>query len=401
MTYTIYAASEEDKTNTYERCSEYTNDWALDSFQRTMQTHYVSSSKKKDDTNSTEYLWEAEMDQQYTVNLEAWHSVAYQICDYDNIVSRAGLRGQVTFRNPYGYLPAEMYGFLPFEGARMTAFAILTVYFLFYFWRHLDAVLPLHVFALLVLLIALLEATVTYAAYQILNLTGQPYCCPFPKIVIASLVLEVIRQTVARVLLLVVCLGYGVGRAKLVNLEIWAICGVSVLYFIAALANQVSTIVDMDMRRASSGGSSAYGAFELFMDVIILSWIYMSLVTTIRILTDYRQEEKVKYYKSLYHTIVVFVCLFALVSILYALRKNDSMLWFDALMCVDKFGVVPWPWQWAWVPEVTWQILNFSVLACACLISRPSDTSRELAYAFQLPTSDPGTIYSVFQIELL
>ena len=234
-----------------------------------------------------------------------------------------------------------MYGFLPFEGARMAAYAILTVYFLYYFWRHLDSVLPLHVFALLVLLVALLESTVTYAAYQILNLTGQPYCCPFPKIVIASLLLEVIRQTVARVLLLVVCLGYGVGRAKLVTLEIWAICTVTILYFVAALGNQINTIVDLDVRNESDGNSSAYAAFELFMDVIILSWIYMSLVTTIRyaalyvmlimvyrILSDYRQEEKVKYYRSLYNTIVVFVCLFALVSILYALRKlASSVFW--------------------------------------------------------------------------
>ena len=40
-------------------------------------------------------------------------------------------------------------------------------------------------------LVAMAEATSWYAAYQTINLTGQPYCCPFPSTVVASLVLQV------------------------------------------------------------------------------------------------------------------------------------------------------------------------------------------------------------------
>ena len=48
---------------------------------------------------------------------------------------------------------------------------------------------------LFVFLVALAEATSWYAAYQTINLTGQPYCCPFPTTVVASLVLQVRKAT--------------------------------------------------------------------------------------------------------------------------------------------------------------------------------------------------------------
>lgn len=31
--------------------------------------------------------------------------------------AKAQIDGDITFRNPYGYLPGELFGFLPFEGS--------------------------------------------------------------------------------------------------------------------------------------------------------------------------------------------------------------------------------------------------------------------------------------------
>ena len=44
-----------------------------------------------------------------------------------------------------------------------------------------------------------------------------------------------------------------------------------------------------------------------------------------------------------------------------------------------------------------WEILNFSVLAAVSITCLPSDNSRRLTYASQLPTDDPGSslIYSI------
>ena len=55
--------------------------------------------------------------------------------------------------------------------------------------------LPLHQGVLFVFLVALVEATCWYAAYQTINLTGEPYTYnqEFPPSVVASLILQVGR----------------------------------------------------------------------------------------------------------------------------------------------------------------------------------------------------------------
>ena len=73
------------------------------------------------------------------------------------------------------------------------------------------------------------------------------------------------------------------------------------------------------------------------MDVIFLSWIYMALGSTIRILTEFQQGYKLNLYKQLAFVIGLFVTLFAMASI---------------LILLDTTGVIKWPWQWAWVQQV-------------------------------------------------
>jgi hypothetical protein len=41
------------------------------------------------------------------------------------------------------------------------------------------------------------------------------------------------------------------------------------------------------------------------------------------------------------------------------------------------------------VQQILWEVLNFCVIACVCLICRPTPNSQLLAYASQLPTEDP------------
>ena len=73
------------------------------------------------------------------------------------------------------------------------------------------------------------------------------------------------------------------------------------------------------------------------MDVIFLSWIYMALGSTIRILTEFQQGYKLNLYNRLATVITVFVSLFVAASI---------------LIILDKWKFIKWPWQWAWVQQV-------------------------------------------------
>jgi hypothetical protein len=61
-----------------------------------------------------------------------------------------------------------------------------------------SSILPLHKAVFVVLFVALAEAIVWFAAYQKLNITGTPYCCPFPALVVGALVMQVLPLSLSR-----------------------------------------------------------------------------------------------------------------------------------------------------------------------------------------------------------
>ena len=307
---------------------------------------------------------------------------------HDNYV--ASIEGSISFRNPYGFLPAEYFGLLPFEAARTLLYAALLVWYVAMYRRHKESVLHLHSALLAVVVLATVESAVWCATYLQLNQTGQRFCCPYPPLVIASLLLQLIRQTCARTLLLVVSLGYGIVRPRLLSQEWLAIALVTIFYFFAAAAQQINLIVLGNVRRRSSTDQPVSSTDskstalllvpEFVMDVIFLSWTYLAISSTIRILSQFRQTEKLKIYESLISIIGVFVLLFALISIVFVL---------------DDWGRLSWPWQLTWLQQAIWELLNLSVLVAIALVTRPHENSRVLAYASQLPTDDfdgPGEL---------
>ena len=58
----------------------------------------------------------------------------------------------------------------------------------------LRRLLPLHFLTFIVLLVCVAESAAAFAGYLEQNRIGQPQCCPFPRIVVASMVLELLRR---------------------------------------------------------------------------------------------------------------------------------------------------------------------------------------------------------------
>lgn len=379
----IYASADQHHHDTLEGiCGDEdisVNTWASGVFSKRVPTSYMGTRVVPPDSspmglNGTYYLWKADLRSKYPVFEQAWHNVAFQLCTDETAGPLAKVDGVVTFRNPYGFIPAELYGFLPFEGARMVAYFLFTCFYLVFYFRHRATALPLHHATLAVVLIALAEATAWYAAYQTINLSGEPYCCPFPVSVVASLVLQIFRQTSSRTLLLVVSLGYGIVRPRLMPAEWVVIIIVTAAYFIFATVARVSEIILVHDVHGESQDKSIlkYQVPGLFMDVIFLTWIYFALSSTIRILTEFQQTHKLLLFRRLAITIIVFLVFFALASI---------PVYFGSLIAL--------PWQWAWVQQVLWECLNFAVLFAVCIICLPSDNSKLLSYVSQLPQDDP------------
>eukprot|EP01041_Mallomonas_annulata_P012548 gene12548-26427_t len=257
VVYAIFSPDESHHhTNLEGMCSgeTYTNEWAALVDTKRIPTTYKGKIKLYEpdkNINGTFYAYQTNIHRKYHVILEAWHNVAFQVCPLQGTAMMyAAIGGEITFHNPYGYLPAELYGFLPFE----------------------ESALMLHHAILFVVLIATVEATTWFAAYHSINKNGEPYCCPFPSQVVAALVLQVFRQTFSRTLLLVVCLGYGVVRPKLMSTE-W----IAHVYLPLLKSSWCTTCTAMLQRRAVF----MYELPSMMMDIIFLSWIYLALTSTI------------------------------------------------------------------------------------------------------------------------
>jgi len=207
----------------------------------------------------------------------------------------------------------------------MVAYIFFGVFFVGHYLMHREATLNLHNAFLIIFLFAAVESVLWFASYQYLNIDGVPYCCPFSPVVVASLVLQCIRQTLSRCLLLVVCLGYGIVRPKLLSSEWIAVGVITALYLICTLISQSAIILYANQAHGNLSSLHSkltpYKIPELFLDVIFLTWIYLAIGSTIRILTEFQQTVKLNMYQQLVNIIGVFIVLFTVVTLIFVFGK--------------------------------------------------------------------------------
>lgn len=121
VSYAVYATSEEfHESHLDNMCSGYpTSFYAMNIDSGIVSTHYidhVSINNPELELNGTYYKFLTHIKKNYPVIRQAWYNVAFKLCGEkpkDNSIAQ--IDGYVTFKNPYGYIPGELFGFLPFE----------------------------------------------------------------------------------------------------------------------------------------------------------------------------------------------------------------------------------------------------------------------------------------------
>jgi hypothetical protein len=89
------------------------------------------------------------------------------------------------------------------------AYVLLDIVFVILIFRNRQEVLKLQYCMLSVLVLVTAETLSWSIAFTVMNDTGTPACCPYPSVLVAAVILQMLRKTMCRVLLLVVCLGLG------------------------------------------------------------------------------------------------------------------------------------------------------------------------------------------------
>ncbi len=120
------------------------------------------------------------------------------------------IHAKLELLNPYGYLPGTLYGLLPFSGCLALAYLAADAVFIGLFVIYRKSIIRVQYFILVVLVMATLETIFWYASYRDMNQTGKAVCCPYPPLFLVWTVLKVFSEGLARSLLLLVSIGYGV-----------------------------------------------------------------------------------------------------------------------------------------------------------------------------------------------
>lgn len=185
------------------------------------------------------------------------------------------LEGKTIWKNPTGYLPGRMAPLMKFYGIMSLAFVILGVFWFSQnarFWRE---VLPLQNCVTLVITLAMFEMAFWYFDYAQFNTTGvRP-----TGITVWAVTFGTVKRTVARLIILMVSMGYGVVRPTLGGLTSKVIM-LGVTFFMASevleLVENVGAVSDL------SGKARLFLVLPVaILDAFFILWIFTSLSATL------------------------------------------------------------------------------------------------------------------------
>ncbi|KAF1334110.1 Transmembrane protein, partial [Globisporangium splendens] len=311
----------------------------------------------------------------YQVDQSGWTDSQIFVCaDESDSPELLNFSGSMEIRNPYGLLPAPLYGMLPFSGFLSIGYVVLDVFFAFLLCRHRQQIIQLHYGIFFVLLMGTVATSIWFYAFYRMNKTGEPVCCPYPTIFLVSVIFDAAVRTLARIILLVVCLGYGIVRNTLSHTEVVVVSLLSIAYFTSGVGDEVT-------RGTSSGAEfrqkpTLWSFAQLICNLVFIMWIHLSLERILKQLKDQKQFAKQGMYKSLAWALASFILFFTILTVV--------------AVC-SRFGVFEWDVEWEWMQLVAWPVLNFTVSAAMCLIWRPTKNSSQFAFSMQLPMTDDGT----------
>jgi hypothetical protein len=129
----------------------------------------------------------------HLVNSSGWTDTQVFVCAEDEEAATETLTftGSMEVRNPYGLLPAVLYGMLPFSGLLTMGYLVMDVFFMFLLIRYRRQLLSLHWGILLILVMGTAASAVWFYAFYRMNTTGEPVCCPYPTTFLIAVIMDV------------------------------------------------------------------------------------------------------------------------------------------------------------------------------------------------------------------
>lgn len=294
----------------------------------------------------------------YEIQKTGLHYLMYSSCQPE--AGNVFIDGHNAWMNPYGYLSGELYYNKPFFLYMTVVHAILLLIWGAFLLKFREELLPVQGHICGVIVLALLEVMLWYFEYSSFNAEGyRPMA-----LMVAAIISGTIKKTVSRLLVLVVCMGYGIVRPNLGD-RAWQVAAFGVVYCI------FSSI--LDVVKALSHDNDPSGGFFIMviipvavLDSIFYLWTFMSLYDVVQQLEERKQAVKLQLYRR-------FIWVLGICLIL-------SCGWVLYQMYFLYANLFPVFWQYAWLFDAYWYVLSLAILVAIMVLWAPNENSKRYAY---------------------
>ncbi|XP_032882595.1 transmembrane protein 87A isoform X1 [Amblyraja radiata] len=233
-------------------------------------------------------------------------------------------------------------------------FAALWLFWSACYWRDL---LRIQFWIGAVIFLGMLEKAVFYAEYQSIRYKGESV----QGAAIFAELLSALKRSLARVLVIIVSLGYGIVKPRL-GAMLHRVVGVGLLYLIFSAIEGYLRVTGVPFVSLALIGNISLS----IIDTCILWWIFISLTQTMKMLKLRRNVVKLSLYRHFTNTLI-FAVIASIFFIIWTTKK------FRLADCQSD-------WRERWIDDAFWRLLFSVILLVIIILWRPSANNQRFAF---------------------
>ncbi|XP_059496994.1 transmembrane protein 87A-like [Stegostoma tigrinum] len=265
---------------------------------------------------------------------------------------------EVEMLGPHGYISATDWPSMIFYMVMCIIYVLYSVVWLFLLACYWKDLLRIQYWIGGVILLGMLEKSVFYAEFHTISQQG----VSVHGAVIFAELLSAVKRTLARILVIIAALGYGIVKPRLGTTSSQVI-GIGLLYLLFSSVEGV-------LRVAVEHSTAAMTICEIslaLIDSCIVWWIFVSLSQTMKQLKLRRALVKLSLYRHFTNTLIFAV--FA--SVIFIIWVTMT---FRLPACQSD-------WRELWIEDAFWRFLFSILLLVIMFLWRPSANNQRYAYS--------------------
>ncbi|XP_033880464.1 transmembrane protein 87A-like isoform X2 [Acipenser ruthenus] len=266
------------------------------------------------------------------------------------------LQLEIRMLGPYQYISVSEWPLMCFYMVMCIIYVLLGVLWLGLsacYWRDL---LRIQFWIGGVVFLGMLEKAVYYAEFQSIRYNG----VSVQGAVVFAEILSAVKRTLARVLVIIASLGYGIVKPRLGAL-LHRVVGVGLVYLTFSVVEGVLRV------NTAQDDLVLLAAIPLaVLDSALCWWIFISLAQTMKLLRLRRNLVKLSLYRHFTNTLIFTV----IASVIFIIWMSKTF----------KFSKCQSDWRELWIDDAFWRFLFSIVLLVIMFLWRPSINSQRYAF---------------------